>query len=119
LDPFAGEFVYKDKKLIFEGEIALEEFTSGLGDVINQTVEHYIAQDNAIVSAIYGNLQALKEERLQLIDRLKLDMKMPSVFGDTIPVVSEKKDGDDEPKEEEGGGFLSRFIGRRKSKADE
>ena len=84
LDPFAGEFVYKDKILNFDGDTTLEEFSNGVCDVITQAVEFFQAQEknSSLLDAIGSAIQGLKEEQIQLIDRLKLDMKMPSVFGD-------------------------------------
>lgn len=117
LDPFAGEFVYKDKELTFEGETALEEFTTGVCDVINQTVEHFREKEDNIVDSICSNIQSLKEEQIQLIDRLKVDMKMPSVFGDRAFVESEQKEG--EGKEAKGSGRLSRFFKRKAKSSDE
>ncbi len=112
LDPFAGEFVYKDRTLTFEGEdITLEDFTTGVCDVISQTVEHFKQKDESLLDAICVGIQPLKEDRIQVIDRLKLDMKIPSVFGDrTVIEPGSKEEEDKEPK----GGRLSRLFKRRK-----
>ncbi len=110
LDPFAGEFVYKDHKLGFDGEITLDEFTTGVCDVITQTVEHFREQDEAVAETVCNHLRPIKEEQIELIDRLQLDMKMPMVFGDQVPSEPENK-GDDEEKEKRGG--LSRFFKRK------
>lgn len=110
LDPFAGEFVYKDHTLTFDGEIVLDEFTTGVCDVITQTLEHFREQDDAVAEAVCTRLQPLKENRIELIDRLQLDMKMPMVFGDQVQAEPEEK-GDDEEKEKRGG--LSRFFKRK------
>jgi hypothetical protein len=110
LDPFAGEFVYKDRKLTFDGEIVLDEFTTGVCDVIVQTLEHFREQDNSVGELVCGHLQPLKEEHIELIDRLQLDMKMPIVFGDQVQSESEDK-GNEEEKEKRGG--LSRFFKRK------
>jgi len=112
LDPFAGEFVYKDRKLAFEGEIALDEFTTGVCDVIMQTLEHFREQDNTVADAVYTHLLPLKESRIELIDRLQLDMKMPMVFGDQVQSEPESK-GEEEEKEKRSG--LSRFFKRKGS----
>lgn len=110
LDPFAGEFVYKDQQLAFDGEIILDEFTTGVCDVITQTLEHFREQDETVAEAICSHLLPLKEERIELIDRLQLDMKMPMVFGDQqVQAAPENKD--DEEKEKRGG--LSRFFKRK------
>ncbi len=116
LDPFAGEFVYKDKQLAFEGETPLEEFTTGVCDVISQAVEHFREKEDNIVHSICSNIQSLKEEQIQLIDRLKLDMKMPSVFSDLPVTESVQKEA--EGKEAKGGRF-SRIFGRKKKSSDE
>ena len=114
LDPFAGEFVYKDKTLAFEGETGLEEFTTGVCDVIAQTVEYFRAKEDGIMESIGSKMQPLKEERIQLIDRVKLDMKMPSIFGDQIFSDADEKEESTE-KEPKGGRFSRLF--RRKGKA--
>ena len=114
LDPFAGEFVYKNKTLTFDGETGLEEFTTGVCDVIVQTIEYFKEQEESIVDSICSKMQPLKEERIQLIDRLKLNMKMPSVFGERIFIDSEQKEEEEEAK----GGRFSRFF-KRKGKASE
>ena len=113
LDPFAGEFVYKEKTLTFEGEdTSLEDFTAGVCDVITQTVEHFTEKDSNMLDTICAGTQALKEERIQLVDRLKLDMKMPSVFGERAFVESGQKEEDEK---ESKGGRLSRLFKRKKS----
>jgi hypothetical protein len=110
LDPFAGEFVYKNRQLNFDGEIALDEFTTGVCDVIAQTLEHFRAQDETVMEAIGSHIQPLKEAQIELIDRLQLDMKMPMVFGDQIQVEADGKEAEEE-KEKRGG--LSRFFKRK------
>jgi hypothetical protein len=112
LDPFVAEFVYKDRTLTFDGETVLDEFTTGVCDVITQTVEHFRERDEHILESIYSKVQPLKEERLQLIDRLKLDMKMPSVFGDHIQVAKEGREEEGEDKSSKGGGIF-KFIRRK------
>ena len=116
LDPFAGEFVYKDGTLTFDGDTMLEEFTTGVCDVIAQTVEHFREQDEAILESLYSNIQPLKEERIELIDRLQIDMKMPLIFGDLMPVETEGKEGEEEDKGKISG--ITRFF-RRKGKPSE
>ena len=118
LDPFAGEFVYKDRTLTFDGDTLLDEFTTGICDVIAQTVEHFRAQDENIIESVYSSIQPFKEERIELIDRLKLDMKMPLVFGDRIPVETESKEGEEEEDKGKIGG-LSRFFKRKGKSSDE
>lgn len=102
LDPFAGEFIYKDRKLSFEGETALEKFITGVCDVLGQTVEHFRTQNESIVEAISSAIQPIKEESIELIDRLQVDMKLPLVFGDQIPAEAGRKeneaDGDEKGK---------------------
>jgi len=117
LDPFAGEFVYKDRTLLFDGEIVLDEFTTGVCDVIAQTVEHFREQEEAVLEAIYSHIQPLKEERIELIDRLQLDMKMPMIFGDQIQVPAEEKGEEEEEKGRLGG--LSRFFKRKGKSSSE
>jgi hypothetical protein len=116
LDPFAGEFVYKDNTLAFEGEeTTLEEFTAGVCDVITQTVEYFREKEDGVIDSICSKIQPLKEEQIQLIDRLKLDMKMPSVFGDRTIMEPELHEEDE--KESKSGRF-SRFF-KRKGKPSE
>jgi hypothetical protein len=109
LDPFAGEFVYKDHKLAFDGEIALDEFTTGVCDVIGQTLEHFRAHDDAVAEMVSTQLLPLKEQQLELIDRLQLDMKMPLVFGDQVQAAPETL----AEEEKEGKRGLSRFFKRK------
>jgi hypothetical protein len=116
LDPFVGEFVYKDRTLTFAGEIALDEFTTGVCDVMTQMVEHFRALDENILTAISSKIQALKEERIQLIDRLKLDMKMPSVLGDHLQATeSQREEGEDKG----GRGGIFKFMRRRGKVSEE
>jgi hypothetical protein len=117
LDPFAGEFMYKDKTLTFEGETGLEEFTTGVSDVIAQTVEYFRAKEDGIMESIGSGIQPLKEERIQLIDRLKLDMKIPLIFGDRTLTDSDEKEESVE-KESKGGRF-SRLFWRKGKASDE
>lgn len=113
LDPFAGEFVYRARRLTFDGDTGLEEFTTGVCDVITQTVEYFTARNEGIVGTIYSNIQPLKEERIQLIDRLKLDMKMPSVFGDRT--VEDSGSKEKEEKESRGSRFWPFRLGKGKA----
>lgn len=92
LDPFAGEFSYKDKTITFESEITLEDFMTGMSDVITQAVALFGEKDRTIADVIHVKIQAVKERQIQLIDRLKLDMKMPSVFGDHAVSEGERKE---------------------------
>ncbi len=114
LDPFAGEFVYKEKQLTFEGETVLDDFTAGLCDVITQTVEHFSEKDEQIVGVICSRTQPLKEEQIQLIDRLKLDMKMPSVFGNRAAPESVPREEEGEKDEKTGGSRLTNIFRRKK-----
>jgi hypothetical protein len=117
LDPFAGEFVYKDKSLRFDGDTTLDEFSDGVCDVITQAIEFFQAQEknSNIADAIGAAIQPLKEEQIQLIDRLKFDMKMPSVFGDrTIP----EHEGGDESEEKKSKRSIWPFR-RGRGKSDE
>ena len=116
LDPFAGEFVYKDKTLSFDGETGLEEFTTGVCDVIAQTVEYFREKAGEIIESIGSGIQPLKEERIQLVDRLKLDMKIPLIFGDQPFIDSDEKEESGE-KETKGSRFSRLF--RRKGKTSE
>jgi len=111
LDPFAGEFVYKDRKLSFDGETVLDEFTTGVCDVIAQTVEHFRAKDETVLESIASRIQPLKEQHIELIDRLQVDMKMPMVFAEQIQVDTESKGEEEEEKGKRGG--LSRFFKRK------
>ena len=113
LDPFAGEFVYKNRRLAFDGDTGLEEFTIGVCDVITQTVEYFKARNEGIVDTICSNIQPLKEEQIQLIDRLKLDMKMPSVFGDRT--VEDSGSKEKEGKESRGSRFWPFRLGKGKA----
>jgi len=116
LDPFAGEFVYKDKTLSFEGETSLDVFTTGVCDVMAQTAEAFRAKDSSLLDVIAGKIQPLKEERMALIDRLKIDMKLPAIFGDRAAVEPSAKD--DAPKEGKSGGLISRLWGGRGQKEE-
>ena len=119
LDPFAGEFVYKDRTLTFDGETVIDEFTTGVCDVIAQTVEHFRAQEEHLLELIASRIQPLKEEQMQLIDRLKLDMKMPSVFGDQMQGAKEGKPEDESEEKGSKGGRLSRFFKRMGKPSEE
>ncbi|MBD3305617.1 hypothetical protein GF339_04490 [candidate division KSB3 bacterium] len=118
LDPFAGEFVYKDKTLTFEGETSLEEFTTGVCDVLTQTIDHFKAKEDHISELIGTNIRPLKEERIQLIDRLKLDIKLPAVFGDQASTPPDTDQKDSEEREAKGG-RLSRLFRRKEKAPDE
>ena len=113
LDPFAGEFSYKDKTIKFEGETTLEDFTSGLADVITQVVELFGQKDNSLLDAIFLKVQSVKERHLQVIERLKLDMKIPSAFGDRT--VSETEHKEDDSKEAKGKRRFWPFGGKKSS----
>ncbi len=119
LDPFAGEFIYKDNTLTFDGDTGLEEFTTGVCDVMTQAVEHFKERDkNSSFDAALGTkIQGLKEERMELIDRLKLDMKMPSIFGDRALNDVNAESAEKEEKETKGSRFWP--FRRGKGKTDE
>lgn len=116
LDPFAGEFVYKDRKLAFEGTTGLDEFSIGVCDVIGQAVEQFRAQNEAILEAVSTNIQPLKEEHIELIDRLQLDMKLPLVFGDQIVNSAPQPEGDEQGDSDDSSRRSRLWFFKRKGK---
>jgi hypothetical protein len=84
--------------------------------VITQTIEYFREKEESIVDSIGLKIQSLKEERIELIDRLKLDMKMPSVFGDRAFGDSDQKE--EEEKEAKVSRF-SRFFKRKGKVSDD
>ncbi len=117
LDPFAGEFVYKNKQLRFDGDTTLNEFSNGVCDVITQAVEFFQAQEKShtLSEAITTAIRQLKEEQVQLIDRLELKMKMPSVFGAR---ANSNTEGDNETEDKKSKRSIWPFR-RGKGKSEE
>jgi hypothetical protein len=73
LDPFAAEFEYQDKEIVFVGTAQPVEFASGLSEALRQMVEDLIYSSNGRVrDYIAEELRKVERERANDIRRFNL-----------------------------------------------
>jgi hypothetical protein len=73
LDPFAAEFEYQDKEIVFVGTAQPVEFASGLSEALRQMVEDLIYSSNGRVrDYIAEELRKVEREEANEIRRFNL-----------------------------------------------
>jgi hypothetical protein len=84
LDPFLGEFRYANRALAYTGDATYKEFVDGLCDVINHTVESLLEAipEKTLLLSISKNLELVCLHDATLIEQLRLEVRMPTIFQD-------------------------------------
>ena len=73
LDPFAAEFEYQDKEIVFVGTAQPAEFAAGLSEALRQMVEDLIFSSNGRVrDYIAEELRKVEREQAQEVRRFNL-----------------------------------------------
>ncbi len=109
LDPFAGEFNYKDGTLTFEGTVTVDEFVEGVCDTIRRTVEEAAKRTpkEKLLYNIHYRFQTVKGEYKQDIENLKLPSRLPELLAEPAEPPKPAKENPEESKEKKG--LLSRL----------
>ena len=83
LDPFAGEFEYRDGTIVFTGEAGTKEFTQGVGECLRETLNH-LEEEFPKKKMLYLKLKSGVGSSLQhhreVMKRLGVDSVLESVF---------------------------------------
>lgn len=83
LDPFAGEFAYRDRQVQFEGQATIAQFNAGLRDCVTLTVRDLAAQPSARADLFTELRTAAADIRAAYAFQLEqtgLAMALPEVF---------------------------------------
>jgi hypothetical protein len=83
LDPFGGEFEYRDGAIVFTGDAGARDFTRGIGECLRQTLNH-LEEENPKKKMLRLKLKARVESSLEhhreVIKKLGVDSVLESVF---------------------------------------
>jgi hypothetical protein len=83
LDPFGGEFEYRDGAIVFTGHAGAKDFTKGIGECLKQTLNHF-EEKNPKKKMLRLKLKARVESSLEhhrdTIKKLGVDSVLESVF---------------------------------------
>jgi hypothetical protein len=83
LDPFGGEFEYRDGAIVFTGDAGARDFTRGIGECLRQTLNH-LEEENPKKKMLRLKLKARVESSLEhhreAIKKLGVDSVLESVF---------------------------------------
>lgn len=84
LDPFVGDFRYKNGYLSYNGDVFYEEFINGVCDLINAILESLLTMvpRNVLLSKVSTTLEPVSTKYSKLIEQLDLEVRMPKIFQD-------------------------------------
>lgn len=82
LDPFAGEFEFKDGQVRYEGKTGSLEFNRGLSQCLARAVERLTEgpRGDQLVAELAAGMAKLKEDRGSRLDELQLTRAVPRLF---------------------------------------
>lgn len=82
LDPFAGEFEYRDGQVKFEGQATIARFNAGLRDGVTQTVRDLAAQsaNQILLTQLREAASAVRAEYAAVLEQTGLVTSLPEVF---------------------------------------
>jgi len=82
LDPFAGEFDYRDGQITFHGE-RVKDFSRALGDCLNITAGKLASEAPRanLTARIRAELEAVKETHAAAIEKFGLVAALPELLG--------------------------------------
>ena len=83
LDPFAGEFAYREGQLTFEGQATVAQFNAGLSHCFAQTVRDLATQPATqdILTQLHAATASLRAESHFQLEQVGLTTALPEVFG--------------------------------------
>ncbi len=84
LDPFVGDFRFKNSYLSYNGDVPFDEFVSGLCELVNLILATLLKHGprEALLPKISTTLEPVAIKYEHLIDQLNLEVRMPKVFQD-------------------------------------
>lgn len=82
LDPFAGEFEYREGQIKFEGQATIARFNAGLRDSVTQTVRELAAQATTqdLWTPLREAADSVRAEYAAALERTGLATSLPEVF---------------------------------------
>lgn len=83
LDPFAGEFEYRNGQIRFEGQATVARFNTALADCLTVTIRQLVTQYSSInlLAQLRAATATLRAERAAQLEQLGLTTLLPEVFG--------------------------------------
>ncbi|MCX7838775.1 MAG: hypothetical protein N2559_04890 [Anaerolineae bacterium] len=83
LDPFAGEFEYRNGQIRFEGQATVARFNTGLADCLTLTIRQLATQYASanLMTQLRNATATLRTERAAQLEQLGLATLLPEVFG--------------------------------------
>jgi hypothetical protein len=83
LDPFGGEFEYRDGAIVFTGDAGAKDFTRGIGECLRQTLNHLEDENpkkKMLRLKLKARVESSLEHRREAIKKLGVDSVLESVF---------------------------------------
>jgi hypothetical protein len=83
LDPFGGEFEYREGEILFTGEAGVKEFTKGIGECVNVTLFHLkkeFPKDKMLLLKLRAGIESSFEHHQEKMKQLGLDSVLSSFF---------------------------------------
>ncbi len=86
LDPFAGEFDYKDGKLAYSGNVESKKLLEGIAEVLKIMLNEFSAKasQNGVLTRVKADIQPVREKYKNQIDAFNLASAMPHLFGSAV-----------------------------------
>lgn len=84
LDPFAGEFEYRNGQIRFEGQATVARFNTALADCLNLAIRQLATQYASLnlMAQLRTATASLRAERAAQLEQAGLTTLLPEVFGD-------------------------------------
>lgn len=84
LDPFAGEFEYRNGQIRFEGQATVARFNSALADCLTLTIRQLATQYAALdlMTQLHTAVANLRAERAAQLEQMGLTTLLPEIFSD-------------------------------------
>jgi hypothetical protein len=83
LDPFAGEFEYRDRTIQFTGEIGVKDFAKGIVECLVETLrglEKELPKDKMLLLKLKAGIESSLEQNGEALKRLGVDAITSSIF---------------------------------------
>lgn len=83
LDPFAGEFEYREGTIRFSGEAGEKDFTKGIVEVLHSTLlllEKELPKEKRLLLRLKAEITSSLERHSETIKRLGVDALLSSFF---------------------------------------
>jgi hypothetical protein len=83
LDPFAGEFEYREGTIQFTGEVGIKEFAKGIVECLVATLsrlEKELPKDKMLPLKLKAGIESSLEQHSEVLKRLRVDAITSSIF---------------------------------------